>query len=218
MLCQHHRAPRPSSIIHHSHRHTTSSESQTMFDFTGIDAVPEEGTEWRLVDHNNIQNLGRRPFTTMLLPTIPKRSKTEGAKRPSPQLRSRSNSFAPTYSRPSGTEDLAPVATSIYRPNPRLVVHRRSLAAGTTHTKGDSLDIFTPKVWMAKGSKLLKRENSKHQLTSLRTLDSVEEKEGAPAHYDKVPPAPPGFRRSRMRANSDSDCKSVQAIDAQQYR
>ena len=28
MLCQYHRAPRPSSIIHHSHRHTTSSEAR----------------------------------------------------------------------------------------------------------------------------------------------------------------------------------------------
>ena len=181
-----------------------------MFEFKGTAAASKEGTEseWRLVDHSNIQNLGRRPFTTMVLPTTPQRSKTEGARRPSLPLRSRSNSFAPTYSRPSGTEDLAPVATSIYRPTPRLVVDRRSLAAGSTHTKGDNLDIFTPKVWMAKGSKLLKRENSKHQLTSLRTLDWVEEKGEARAHHVTASP-PPNFRRSRVRAASDGDCKSV---------
>ena len=170
------------------------------------------------MDHSNIQNLGRRPFTTMVLPTTPQRSKTEGPKRPSPPLRSRSNSFAPTYSRPSGNEDLMPVATSIYRPTPRLVVDRRSLAAGDTHAKGDSLDLFTPKVWMAKGSKLLKRENSKHQLTSLRTLDWVEGKGEAREHSGIAPPPPPESRRSRVRAASDCKCRPLWAIDAQEYR
>lgn len=190
-----------------------------MFEFKGTAAASKEGTgpEWRMADHSNIQNLGRRPFTTMVLPTTPQRSKTEGAKRPSRPLRSRSNSFAPTYSRPSGSEELAPVATSIYRPTPRLVVDRRSLAAGSTHTRGDSLDPFTPKVWMAKGSKLLKRENSKHQLTSLRTLDWAEEKEEARPHYAIAPPPTPGFRRSRVRATSDCECKSLWTTDAQEY-
>ena len=191
-----------------------------MFEFKGTAAASKEGTgsEWRFEDHNNIQNLGRRPFTTMVLPSTSQPSKAEGAKRPFPPLRSRSNSFAPTYSRPSGTEDLAPVATSIYRPTPRLRVDRRSLAAGSTHTKADSLDIFTPKVWMAKGSKLLKRENSKHQLTSLRTLDWVEEKEQARAHYVRAPPPPPEGGRSRVRASSDGDCESVWVINAQVCR
>ena len=170
------------------------------------------------MDHSNIQNLGRRPFTTMVVPTTLQRSKTESPKRPSPPLRSRSNSFAPTYSRPSGTEDLAPVATSIYRPTPRLVVDRRSLAAGSTHAKGDSLDLFTPKVWMAKGSKLLKRESSKHQLTSLRTMDWVEGKGEPRENHVMAPPRPPESRRSRVRATSDGECKPFWAIDAQEYR
>lgn len=49
---------------------------------------------------------------------------------------------------------------------------------------------------MAKGSKLLKRNNSKHELTSLRTLESVEDSE-ARIHY--LPP-PSEYRHSRMRS------------------
>ena len=63
---------------------------------------------------------------------------------------------------------------------------------------------------MAKGSKLLKRENSKHELTSLRPLDWVEEKDGARAQHVTAPPPPPAFRRSRVR--STSDCKIFVSI------
>ena len=171
---------------------------------------------WTLIDHDNIQDLGRRPFTTMVLPTVSHRTKTEGAGRPSPPLRSRSNSFAPTYSRPQGTDDLAPVATSIYRPTPRLHVERRSLLGGSTHSKGDGLDIFTPKALLAKGSKLLKRENSKRELTSLSTLDGAERSQEARARHLIGPPPPPELRRSRMR--STGDCKFLHAVDAQEYR
>lgn len=168
------------------------------------------------MDHMNIQDLGRRPFTTMVLPTVPQRTTTEGARRPPTPLRSRSNSSAPIISRPQDTDDLLPVATALYRRTPRLSMDRRSLSAGSTRTKGDSSDLFTPKAWMAKGSKLLKRENSKHELTSLRTLDWEEEGHESRAHPANGPPSPPDFRRSRI--HSTSDCKFLESIDARGCR
>ena len=178
-----------------------------MFEFKGTAAASKEGSgpERRIVDHRNIQDVGRRPFTPMALPEVPQRFKTEDARRPSPPLRSRSNSSALNFSRPNDADDLLPVATSLYRRTPRLSMDRRSLSGGSTHTKGDSLDLFAPKAWMAKGSKLLKRENSKHELTSLRNLDWVEESQEARAHHIIGPPPPPEFRRGRVR--STGDCK-----------
>ena len=189
-----------------------------MFEFKGTTAAAKEGNgpEWRVVDHMNIRDLGRRPFTTMVSPAVHQRTTTESAGRPSPPLRSRSNSSAPLFSRTQDTEDLLPVATAIYRRTPRLSMNRRSLSTGSTHTKGDSSDLFTPKAWMAKGSKLLKRENSRHELTSLRTLDWVEESQEAHAHHAIGPPSPREFRRSRIR--STSDCKFLEAIDTQGCR
>lgn len=189
-----------------------------MFEFKGTTAASKEGSgpEWRVVDHMNIQDLGRRPFTTMVLPAVHQRTATEAARRPSTPLRSRSNSSAPIFSRPQDTEDILPVATALYRRTPRLSMDRRSLSAASTHTKGDSSDLFTPKAWMAKGSKLLKRENSKHELTSLRTLDWVEESQETRAHHAIGPPSPPEFRQSRIRSASDG--KFLEAIDTQGCR
>ena len=189
-----------------------------MFEFKGTaaDTTGASGPDWRIVDHRNIQDLGRRPFTTMLLPAPHQRRKTEGARRPSPPPRSRSNSSAPNYSRPQDTDDLSPVASSFGRRTPRSSVDRRSLSGGSTPTKGDSLDIFAPKAWMAKGSKFLKRENSKHELTSLRTLDWVEESQEDRAHRIKGPPPPPELRHSRTRPTGD--CKFLQTAGAQEYR
>ena len=173
-----------------------------MFEFKGTAADSTEGSgpEWRVVDHRHIQDLGRRPFTTMLLPTHHQRAKTEGAGRPSHPLRARSNSSAPNYSRPQDRDDLSPVTRSLDRRTPRLSVDRRSLSGRSTHTKGESSDLFTPKAWMAKGSRFLKRDNSKHELTSLRTLDWVEESQEARPHRVPGPP-PPEFKHSRMRSN-----------------
>ena len=154
------------------------------------------------MDHRNIQDLGRRPFTTMLLPTPPthhQRRKTEGATRPSLPLRSRSNSSAPNYSRSQDTDDLSPVAASVDLRTPRLFPDRR-YSGGGAHTRGDGLDNFTPKAWMAKGSRFLKRHNSKHELTSLRTLDWVEESDEARVHHLLVSPPPPDVRLSRARS------------------
>ena len=191
-----------------------------MFEFKGTAAdSPESGRpDWRVVDHMNIQDLGRRPFTTMLLPAHHQRSKTESARRPSLPLRSRSNSSAPNYSRSQDRDDLPPLATPLDLRTPRLFVDKRvsrqSVAGGSTHTRGDGLDAFAPKAWMAKGSKLLKRQNSKHELTSLRTLDWVEESEEAHVRHLLNSPPPPEFRHKKTR--STGDCEFL-FVDTQEH-
>lgn len=189
-----------------------------MFEFKGTAPHSAESSrpEWRIMDHANIQDLGRRPFTTMILPAHHQRRKTEGARRPSLPLRSRSNSSAPNYSRPQDRDDLSPVATSLDRRSPRNPVDGRPISGGSTHTRGDSLDSFTPKAWMAKGSRFLKRQNSKHELTSLRTLDWVEESEEARVQHLQGSLPSPQFRNSRTR--SIGDRKSLWVVDAQEYR
>ena len=159
------------------------------------------------MDHRNTQDLGKRPFTTMLQPRHHQRTKTEGAKRPSLQLRSRSNSSAPNYSRPQDKDDFSPVATSIDRRTPRNSVDRESVSEGSTQVRGEILDSFSPKSWMAKGSRFLKRQNSKQELTSLRTLDWVEESKARPHHVLDQPPSP-DFGLSRIR--STGDCKFLE--------
>ena len=181
---------------------------------TAADSTDGSGLDWRVVDHRNIQDLGKRPFTTMLQPAHHQRAKTEGAKRPSLQLRSRSNSTAPNYSRPQDKDDLSPVATSIDRRTPRSLVDRRSVSGGSTHTRGDSYDSFIPKAWMTKGSRFLKRQNSKQELTSLRTLDWVEESEKARANHVLNRPLPPDFSHSRMPSTG---ARKLCTIDAQEY-
>ena len=177
-----------------------------MFEFKGTAADSTEGGghDWKVLNH---PDLSKRPFAAMREPAHHQRTKTEGAKRPSLQLRSRSNSSAPVYSRPQDRDEFSPVATSFDRRTPRSLTDRRSSSGGrSTHTRGDSLDSFTPKALMAKGSRFLKRQNSKHELTSLRTLDWVEGSESGHVHrlIDERPP--PDFRRGRSW--SISDCKT----------
>lgn len=177
-----------------------------MFEFKGTVADSTEGSghDWKVVNHQNLPDLSKRPFTAMREPAPRhQRTKTEGAKRPSLQLRSRSNSSAPVYSRPQDRDEFSPVATSFDRRTPRSLIDRRSVSGGSTHTRGDSLDSFTPKALMAKGSRFLKRQNSKQELTSLRTLDWVEGSESAHVHrlIDERPPL--DFRHSRSWSISD---------------
>ena len=187
-----------------------------MFEFKGTAANSTHGSglDWRVVDHRNIQDLGKRPFTTMLQPPHHQRAKTEGVRRPSLPLRSRSNSSAPSYSRPQDRDDLSPVATSIDRRTPRSLFHRRSGSGGSTHTR-DSHDTSHPKAWMAKGSRFLKRQNSKQELTSLRTLDWVEESEKAHVRHVLDQSLPPEFRHTRGRSTGDRKFSWI--VDAQEY-
>ena len=154
------------------------------------------------MDHKHIQDLGRRPFTTMFQPGHHHRAKTEGARRPSLQLRSRSSSFAPTYSRPQDRDDLSSDVTPKVRRTARSPADRRSVSSDSQHTRGDNLDSFTPKAWLAKGSRFLKRSNSKQELTSLRTLDWVEESQEARVHHLLDHP-PSDFRHSKTQSTDD---------------
>ena len=140
-----------------------------MFHFKGTpaDSTSGNGNNWRLVDLPSNQDLGKRPSTHMPRPRQNQRRKTEGITRPLLQPRSRSNSSAPTYSRPQDKDDLLPITFPLNRRTPRTL-------GESTDIKEDNIDSFIPKAWMAKGSKLLKRQKSKQELTSLRTLDWVE--------------------------------------------
>ena len=111
------------------------------------------------MDHRNIQDLGKRPFTTILQSPHHQRAKTKGVRSPSLPLRSRSNSSTSSYSRSQDRDDLSSVATSIDRRTPRSLFHRRSGSGRSTHTRRDSHDTSHPKAWMAKGSRFLKRQN-----------------------------------------------------------
>ena len=162
-----------------------------MFVFKGTVAADasndERERDWRVGDHYNIQQLGRRPFTTMLQPTLHHRSLTEDHRRPSLlQLRSRSNSSVASQTIPEGIK-LSP-APSLDRYTPRTSIERRS-SAGSVHKRGGSSESFS-KTLMAKGSRLLRRQNSKSgDLTSLHTLEWLEDVNGR-EHMQEARPSP----------------------------
>ena len=156
------------------------------------------------MDHSNVQDMGQRPFPAMPQSAHHQRAQTEGARRPSLQLRLRSNSSAPSYSRPQDRDDLSPAKSSSDRRTPHSLLDRRSFSGGSLHTRGDSLDSFAPKAWMAKGSKFLKRQNSKQELTSLRTMDWVQEaSEDARVQHLLYQSSPPRLTHSRVRSTGD---------------
>ena len=171
-----------------------------MFEFKGT-AYSRDGDEpdWRVQDHYNIQQLGRRPFTTMAQPSLHQRARTEDAGRPSlPQYRSKSNTSIPR-SAPHEMNSITPT-TSLDRFTPRNSTDRRSYSS-STHTRGDSSGSFG-KSLIAKGSRLLKRQNSKQDdLTSLQTLDWLEEYRGEPLR-DRVPEMPLGAHPRHSRIQS----------------
>ncbi len=151
-----------------------------MFVFKGTavaDASKDEDErKWRVADHYNIQRLGKQPFYTMLQPTLHHRSLTEDTRRPSrPQPRSKSNSSAALHTLHEGSRPLP--APSFDRSAPGISADRRSLSSGSIHRRGGSSDSFG-KALMARGSRLLRRQNSKHDLTSLKTLEWLEEVNG----------------------------------------
>ncbi|CAF9904432.1 hypothetical protein IMSHALPRED_000052 [Imshaugia aleurites] len=176
-----------------------------MFEFKGTGNSTEgDGLDSKVVDHSNVQDMGQRPFPAMPQSAHHQRAKTEGARRPSLQLRLRSNSSAPSYSRPQDRDDLSPAKLSSDRRTPHSLLDRRSFSGGSLHTRGDSLDSFAPKAWMAKGSRFLKRQNSKQELTSLRTLDWVEEaSEDARVQHLLYQSSPPRLTHSRVRSTGD---------------
>ena len=181
-----------------------------MFQFKGAaeaDASRDRGErDWRVTDHYNIQNLGRRPFTTMLLPTLHQRSLTEDSKRPDlPPVRSRSNSSTASHSAyDSRKPSLTP---SFERSTPRSSIDRRSVSGLSIHARAGSTDSFG-KSLMAKGSRLLRRQNSKQDdltsLTSLQTLDWLEDTKKK-AQFQEVSNEA-NARYSRSQSDGDGRC------------
>ena len=176
-----------------------------MFVFKGTAAADasyeERERDWRVADHHNIQQLGRRPFTTMLQPTLHHRSLTEDKRRPSLlQLRSRSNSSSASHSFAEGVK-LSP-APSFDRYTPRTSIERQS-SVGSVHKRGGSSESFS-KSLMAKGSRLLRRQNSKSDLTSLHTLEWLEDVTGR-EHMQEARPSP-------IRSTGEGKSKSCDSL------
>ena len=181
-----------------------------MFVFKGAAAAvdtsdDEVEREWRVADHYNIQQLAKRPFYTMLQPTSHHRSLTEDTRRPSlPQLRSRSNSSSAFRTLYEGTRPSP--APPLDQFTPGLSVDRRSFSSGSIHKRVGSSDSFG-KSLMAKGSRLLRRQNSKHDLTSLKTLEwledvnSREELQGTSRRSGSWP--------SPIRSTGDGECSRI---------
>lgn len=168
-----------------------------MFEFKGTAAAETtKERDWRVTDHCNIQQLGKRPFTTMLVPTFHHRSLTEDIKRPC----SRRNSSLVSQTPFEGTK-LSP-SPSFDRSTPRSSIDRRSFSGGSTHTRAGSSDSFG-KALMARGTRLLRRQNSKHDLTSLQTLDWLEDTNGKGQPQEM--PQRPGSRHSRMQSAGDGE-------------
>lgn len=180
-----------------------------MFEFKGTaaaDTAEANGPDWRVTDHQNIQGLGRRSFTPMIsprpLPILHHRALTEDVLRPNVlQKRSRSNTSVGSLTPYEGGA-LSP-AISIDRSTSGSSADRRSVS-GSVHTRASSADSFG-KTLMAKGSRLLKRQNSKQDLTSLQTLDWMSGVDGQGPVREMS--NRPGSRQSRnIRSRIEGQC------------
>jgi len=177
----------------------------TMFEFKGTTAADASNDrkerDWRVTDHYHIQQLGKRPFTTMLLPPTPlhQRSLTEDTRRPSLlQLRSRSKSSTASQTIYERTDDSP--SLPVDRNISRISVDRRSISGGSIHRRAGNSKSFG-KTLMAKGTKLLRRQNSKHDLTSLQTLEWLAETNGK-GHVQEMSTRP-GSRLSRIQSSGN---------------
>lgn len=167
-----------------------------MFEFNGTmaaDPTIGRGPDWRVTDY---QNNHRRSFTPK--PTLHHRALTEDVRRPHLlQKRSRSNTSIASLvplTPPEGSS-LSP-SISIDRSTSNSSSDRRSVS-GSIHARNSSTDSFG-KTLMAKGSRLLRRQNSKQELTSLHTLDWLSAVDG-PGHVQEMS-ARPGSRQSRIQS------------------
>lgn len=176
-----------------------------MFEFKGTSSVDASNDskerDWRAGDHSNIQQLESRPFTTMHPPqtSLHQRSLTEDTQRPSLlQLRSRSYSSIASQIAYHGSERPPPL--SISRPTSRASIDRQSISDRSIYTRAGISERFG-KTLMARGSKLLRRQNSKHDLTSLQTLEALEETNGK-AHIQEMS-GRTSSRQSRVQVPGD---------------
>ncbi|KAK0512648.1 hypothetical protein JMJ35_004665 [Cladonia borealis] len=167
-----------------------------MFEHKGTmaaDPTIGRGPDWRVTDY---QNNHRRSFTPK--PTLHQRALTEDVRRPHLlQKRSRSNTSIASLTplTPREGSSLSP-AISIDRSTSNSSSDRRSVS-GSIHARNSSTDSFG-KTLMAKGSRLLRRQNSKQELTSLHTLDWLSAVDG-PGHVQEMS-ARPGSRQSRIQS------------------
>jgi hypothetical protein len=180
-----------------------------MFEFKGTAAAEPQKAgrkpDWRVVDHYKIQNLGKRPFTTMLAPARPsshhQRALTDDVptRRPSLTVRSRSNSSMPGST--PFESNLSPALT-IDRSTPRSSSSqdRHSFAGNSLYTNAKRSESLG-KSLMAKGSRLLKRQNSKNDLTSLHPMNWSEEDS---RHVQEMSNRP-GSRHSRIRSTGEGE-------------
>lgn len=178
-----------------------------MFEFKGTAAAESQlagkDGEWRVVDHDNIRKLGKRPFTTMLAPPTPAphhhRALTEDIRRPTLTVRSRSNSSMPS-SAPYENRPSPSIAMDRLTPRSSTSADRHSFAGNSLYTRGDRSESFG-KTLMAKGSRFLKRQSSKNDLTSLYPMDlSENDKRHVQEMSDR-----PGSRHSRIRSTGESE-------------
>lgn len=156
------------------------------------------------MDHYKIQNLGKRPFTTMLAPAMPtphhhQRALTEDIRRPSLTVRARSNSSMPSS---TSYQNNLPPAVAIERSTPRSSssLDRYSFAENSVHTRAERSESFG-KSLMAKGSRLLRRQNSKNDLTSLHPMSWSENDN---RHVQEMSNRPDS-RHSRVRSTGEGE-------------
>ena len=210
LTCQHHH----SFQVTPSCSMAPSLNNDRMFEFNGTAADSREGREpnGRVADHCNMQQLGRRPYTTMV---HHQRALTEDVKRPSlVDIRSRSNTS--TSSSPLEVTNTKQI-TSFDRSNPANSTDRRS-SSGSTHTRGDSSSSLG-KALLSKGSRFLRRQNSKQDqdLTSLRTLDWLEESERGRGDHVQETPHRRNPRHSRIRSDGEFVGRFVVALELTWY-
>ncbi|KAL9047272.1 MAG: hypothetical protein Q9214_000110 [Letrouitia sp. 1 TL-2023] len=140
---------------------------------------------WQLVSIDNPGRTGRKQYTTVAqeVPSRHRRGLTEGTRRMSAlRTRWRSN----TTTAPTAGYQLSPAST-VEAPTPIYQIQETRPQSGWSDS--DRSDSFTKsKSWMSKGSRMLKKQNSKFNLSSSRTMDWVVEcDEGADLSNGPVP-------------------------------
>lgn len=147
---------------------------------------------WQLVSIDNPGRTGRKQYTTVAqdISSRHRRGLTEGTKRMSAlRPRWRSN----TTTAPATGYQLSPAST-IEAPTPLYQIQESRPQSGWSDS--DRSDSFTKsKSWMSKGSRMLKKQNSKFNLSSSRTMDWVVEcDEGADLPNGPLPRAQKHYR------------------------
>ena len=159
---------------------------------------------WQLTSIDNPGRTGRKQYTTVAQLPQPghRRGWTEGTKRMSIfKTRSRSNT---TVNLAMGYQ-LSPASSA--KPSESLyqIPENRPQSGWSDSDRSDS---FTKgKSWVLKGSRILKKQNSKFNLSSARTMDWV-------TKYDESADVSNGYlprehKHTRVWSDVDSECRAV---------